>query len=126
MTKSTHKQKEVQRQIIIDAGHDPATLFVGSHSWWFNPTNHNSLRLTKFGVECIIKVGKKFPTIIDLPDEQKILPKQLLQLERQFTEPYYIKNPTTLWVFGETDAIMLQLHAGNLRNYLNSLEDSAG
>jgi hypothetical protein len=91
------------------------------HLWWQNPTNPYSLRLTSVGYEWFkIRASIKCYEII-LPEGQRILPKQLLQLERTFTEPYYVKNYKTLAVFGEKDAIMLELHAGDLVSYLNNI-----
>ena len=55
---------------------------------------------------------------------KQITPKNLLQLERLLTEPYYIASLTELWVHSETDAIMLTLNSGNLGMYLDSLQDS--
>ena len=52
----------------------------------------------------------------------KIGTKHLLQLERLLQEPYYIRNLTHLVVSSETDAVMLQLHAGNLSQYLDNLQ----
>lgn len=51
-----------------------------------------------------------------------LTPRNLLQLERLLTEPYYISNVTRLLLFGERDAIMLRLNNGDLSSYLNSLE----
>jgi len=48
----------------------------------------------------------------------------LLQLERLLQEPYYIRNLTHLIVASETDAVMLQLHAGDLAQYLDNLQSN--
>ena len=56
---------------------------------------------------------------------QHIKPRQLLQLERLLTEPYYIKDLLKLWVHSEQDAIMLQLHAGNLAQFLDNLQENS-
>jgi hypothetical protein len=58
---------------------------------------------------------------VDLGDH-RIYPRQLLQLERLFQAPYYIQTMTRLVVYGESDYVMLQLHAGNLPLYLNNME----
>ncbi len=120
----THNQHEKQVEVIILAGYDP-TRFVGvEHQWWYNPINQNSLRLTHVGFKWFTQHAKLASHEIKLPDDQKILPKHYLQLEKLFTEPYYIRGRGAIVVFGERDAIMLQLHAGNLTAYLDSLENS--
>lgn len=124
MTPYTHKQHEKQVEVIILAGYDP-TRFVGvEHQWWQNPTNSNSLRLTTVGYKWFTTVAKLKAYEIKLPEEQQILPKHYLQLEKCFEEPYYIKGRKAIVVFGERDAVMLQLHAGNLAAYLDNLESN--
>ena len=49
--------------------------------------------------------------------------RQLLQLERLLKEPYYIRGRTIV-LSSERDAIMLQLHAGDLARYLDNLESN--
>lgn len=119
MTKSTHSQAHWQ-QLMIDAVRPGAEWPGVEQIWWFNPINPKSLRLTKLGFEHA-KTKSKLPHwTIEL--NAKILPKQLLQLERCFTSPYFIRNLKTLEVFDDRDAVMLQLHAGNLAQYLDNLQ----
>ena len=54
--------------------------------------------------------------------EKLLTGKQLLQLERLFTYPYYIRNLKTIYLFSEQDYIMVTLHGGDLATYLNNLE----
>ena len=118
----THNQHEKQVEVIILAGYDP-TRFVGvEHPWWYNPINQNSLRLTHVGFKWFTQHAKLASYEIKLPDDQKILPKHYLQLEKLFTEPYYIRGRGAIVVLGARAAIMLQLPAGNLTAYLDSLE----
>lgn len=86
---------------------------------WRNPTKpHHSLRLTQEGRVWI----KKY---CHLPEYQfkieSVSNHQLLQLDHLITAPYFLQNRTVLFLFGETDAIMLELHASNLAAYLDSL-----
>ena len=121
MSESTpNRQRDYQRQVISGAGLDPN--FYESHTkiWWRNPTNKNSLRLTNFGLKFFSKAIKQ-PTFTIKLDADSIKSKHLLQLERLFTAPYFIKN-TAIIVFSEQDAIMLNLHAGNLNAYLETLQ----
>jgi len=121
---STHKQHEKQVEVIALAGYDPARFVGVEHQWWYNPINHNSLRLTHVGFKWFTQHGKLKSYEIKLPEDQKILPKHYLQLEKLFEEPYYIKSRASIVVFGERDAVMLQLHAGDLTSYLNNLESN--
>lgn len=93
---------------------------VGKH-WWHNPINGSSLRLTNEGVNWVKKFTKFKLHRIDLVDP--IYPKQLLQLERLFTQPYFISKKYIL-VLSDQDAVMLQLHAGDLRTYLDNLQQN--
>ncbi len=120
----THKQHEKQVEVIILAGYDPARFVGVEHQWWYNPINHNSLRLTHVGFKWFTQHAKLKSYEIKLPEDQKILPKHYLQLEKLFEEPYYIKGRASIVVFGERDAVMLQLHAGDLTSYLNNLESN--
>lgn len=90
-------------------------------TWWFNPLNFNSLRLTRPAFNMLSKQTDVPKWKFDLP--QVILPKTLLQLEKYFTSPYFI-NMKTIWVFGETESIMLALHGNNLQQYLDNHDES--
>jgi hypothetical protein len=80
------------------------------------------MRLSKVGA---IWLAKKTDFVVHaIQLDKPITPKMLLQLERLLTEPYFIKDLKELWVHSEQDAIMLTLHAGNLANYLDSLQDN--
>jgi hypothetical protein len=122
VNKSTlNKQRDFQRRVISGAGLDPLPYESFITLWWRNPTNHDSLRLTHIGL-------KFFTHQLKLPSHEiklsePIKSKNLLQLERLFKEPYFIKTESLI-VMGEEDAIMLQLHAGNLGQYLKNLEMS--
>ena len=102
---------------LIDlAGPGPLPLTL-----WFNPLSpHHSLRVTDEGKKWIM-------SSCDLPIYHFKLTKtinnqQLLQLDHLIESPYYIRSRHMLELFGEDDAIMLSLHAGNLAQYLQNLE----
>lgn len=90
------------------------------YQWWYNPVNRHSLRLTSLGYKWIIKYTDLKFHKIDL--QNKIMGRQYLQLERLLTAPYFIAKPNQIGVQSETDAVMLQLHAGDLVTYLDNLE----
>lgn len=104
-------------KLLLDLGHDPETPLT--ESWWTNPINSESMRLNRMGFMWFHDVAKISSYEIAL--SHALTARHLLQLERLISEPYFIKK-SSLIVFGERDAIMLQLHAGNLAAYLNSLE----
>jgi hypothetical protein len=87
--------------------------------WWKNPTNRESLRLSHQGFHWVSKntAVPNWPVRIS----QSINGKQLIQLERVFKSPYFLSK-TGITVFSEEDFIMLQLHAGDLAQYLNNLQ----
>jgi hypothetical protein len=123
VTRSTkHLQRKFQQQFIVASGYPKPENFVGvEFTWWQNPSNLESLRLTKTGYEWTKKYcGVKY---VEVKISHDVHFKQLLQLERLLREPYYIRGKTIL-LSGERDAIMLQLHAGNLAQYLDNLESN--
>lgn len=112
-------QSEYQSKILTERGLIPKDYLHLIPTWWRNPTNRKSLRLTHYGLVAFHKLGvKTYEIKITTP----ISSKHLLQLERLFKEPYYIRGAGDLVVFGEEDAIMLQLHAGNLAQYLDNMQ----
>ena len=121
MKESTpNRQREYQRQVLAAAGLDPNLFEEMIKIWWRNPMNPNSLRLTNYGLK-FFTTNLRQPTYSIKLDANSVRSKHLLQLERLFTAPYFIKN-TALVVFSEQDAIMLQLHAGDLSTYLDNLQ----
>lgn len=118
MTKSTLNQHEFIYNTLVEAGLDPNKKF---NDFWFNPLNQFSLRLTFEGYKQAAKCGIKFHKITLTG---MILPKQMLQLERLFKSPYYIQQLKVLYVTDEQDAVMLQLHGGDLNTYLDNLQDN--
>ena len=88
--------------------------------WFRNPTNHRSLRLSALGWKQWQRHGGF--TFHEIKLNAVVTGRQMLQLEKMFAEPYYIKGDSNICVIGEQDAIMLQLHAGNLGQYLDNLQ----
>ncbi len=109
-------------KIVHDNGAVNKKFLTGNlrHLWFRNPTNRSSLRLSSVGWQLFkTHAGVKFHEIVL---EETVTGRQMLQLERLFNAPYYIKGAFNLHVVSEQDAIMLQLHAGNLAQYLNNLQ----
>lgn len=100
----------------------PGVDFPGvEHTWWFNPINKHSLRLTHIGSQWVKKHTNLTLHRVDI--HTRILPKQMLQLEKLFTKPYYFSDKFIL-VMSDQDAVMLQLHGGNLAQYLDNLQQN--
>lgn len=123
MSKSIHRQLEVQNRVIANAGYDPDQLINASNTWWKNPLNTSSLRLTPEGFRWFTEVAKLTSHQIDVPKDQPIVGRHMLQLENLFEDPYFIRGLHTIFIFGERDAIMLKLHSGNLTQYLDNLQN---
>lgn len=90
--------------------------------WWHNPTNYNSLRLTRPAFNVLQKQSQIENWKFELP--QDILPKTMLLLERHFKAPYFIHNLKTVYIYDDREAMILALHGNNLHQYLVNLEDS--
>ncbi len=100
------------------------TLFRGPRprQIWHNPTNPDSLRLTAEAYGVLVKYEGKTVYLFKL--NTQMTNHMLLQLDRLMTAPYYIRSRHFLELFGEADAIMLNLHANDLKQYLNNLAES--
>lgn len=113
MTKSSLKpgrQREFERSLF--RGPLPKRV-------WHNTLNPDSLRLTPESYSVLTKYenNKNYPFKLEIPMTNLML----LQLDRLMTAPYYIGSRKQIQLFGEADAIMLQLHGSNLAQYLENL-----
>jgi len=97
--------------------------FDNPASWWFNPVNPDSLRLTKpaFNMLNQNKEIKNWHFKLSQP----LVPRAYIQLEKHFTSPYYISGSKSVYVFDERDSIMLALHGSNLQQYLDNLAQNS-
>ncbi len=84
---------------------------------WWNHTDKTNLRLSKYGWKFITQSKIK---IYCCELSQPLRSRTLIQLSRFFTCPYYIKSLETIYVLGEQEMVMLQLHANNLQQYLDN------
>ena len=88
-------------------------------SWWFNPLNPDSLRLTRPAFNMLNKNKDIKHWQFKLP--ASLVTRAYIQLEKHFTSPYYIPSHNSIYVFSEQDSIMLALHGSNLQQYLDNL-----
>lgn len=88
-------------------------------SWWHNPVNPNSLRLTRPAFNMLNKNPEIKHWQFKLPTS--LVTRAYIQLEKHFTSPYYIPTHNSIYVFSEQDSIMLALHGSNLQQYLDNL-----
>ena len=112
MTKSTHSSRQQEFEDTLFRGAKPTQV-------WQNPLNSNSLRLTSQAYSILTKYENKQNYPFKL--EVAMTNRMLLQLDHLMTAPYYIGSRKQIQLFGEADAIMLQLHGSNLAQYLDNL-----
>ena len=93
--------------------------FDNPASWWHNPLNPDSLRLTRPAFNMLNKNKEIKNWHFKLPTE--LVNRSYIQLEKHFKSPYYISGPKSIYVFDERDSIMLALHGSNLQQYLDNL-----
>jgi hypothetical protein len=89
------------------------------HALWVNTLNPNSLRLTQGGYEWVVKACKQTAYVFVTT---YVSNGALVKLDHLMTAPYYVRNRYHLHLFNEEDAIMLNLHSGNLDRYLKDLD----
>jgi len=122
VTKSIHDPQQHFITLANEAASVSTNPGKNARMLWFrNPTNHDSLRLTRIGFTWFF--GKAGFTFHKIELASEVTGRQLIQLERLFTAPYVITQKT-IHVMSEQDAVMLQLHAGNLAQYLDNLQDN--
>lgn len=92
-------------------------------SWWMNPTDPNSLRLTLQGLQFVKAILKIQSYEFKLP--QDLTNHNLLQLERHFKGMYYLLKRHKIILFEEEEALMLHLHGSDLKPYLDNLESQS-
>ena len=123
MTKSSPKsytQRQLTKIFIQQADLPISVTTDMQRRWWKNPTDDNSLRLSLAGLQ-FVKANLKLQSYdFELPEE--LTNHNLLQLERQFKSMYYLLKRQKIIVFEESEAMMLTLHSGNLKAYLDSIE----
>jgi hypothetical protein len=123
VTKSSPKsytQRQLTKIFIQQADLPVGVTTDMQRRWWKNPTDDNSLRLSLAGLQ-FVKANLKLQSYdFELPEE--LTNHNLLQLERQFKSMYYLLKRQKIIVFEESEAMMLTLHSGNLKAYLDSIE----
>jgi hypothetical protein len=120
VTKSTHNQQSYTEGILQAGGRSAAEYPQYIRVWWWNPTDTNSLRLSKSGWQ-FIKKSTKIP-LYECSLSEPLRNRTLIQLSRLFTCPYYIEKPDKLILLGEQETVLLKLHADNLQQYLDNLQ----
>jgi hypothetical protein len=124
VTKSILNRQDLVQESCVAQGIEPTKdqLEKSNNVLWYNKINAQSLRLTHDGLLFFTRTIKFHNITLADP----VRPKQMLQLERLLTSPYYLRqmsqNPA-IFVSSEQDAIMLQLHGGDLNTYLDNLQD---
>lgn len=89
-------------------------------SWWYNPLNASSMRLSREGANYATNRAKIHYYIHEL--SSVILPKTLLQLEKILEYPYYIPQLKKIIVFDERTSLTLTLYGNDLQTYLDNVQ----
>jgi hypothetical protein len=108
------RQRDWEKQLFSSGNFTPTQI-------WRNVLNPNSLRLT-VGAYRSLLIHKVLFYNFQLDSMTNL---QLLQLDRLFESPYFIKDRKHLELLGERDSIMLQLHGNNLKQYLDNLANES-
>lgn len=114
MIKSTHKpgrQRDWETKLFDQASIAPEFI-------WRNILNPNSLRLAAGSYK---QLRSRKEIVFYQFTIDSISNLQLLQLDHLLRSPYYVRDRKHLELLGEEDAIMLQLHGNNLKQYLDNL-----
>ena len=113
-----YTQRQLTEIFCAQAGEPYSHYF--QKSWWVNPLDSDSLRLTLAGLQ-FVKANLQLESYeFKLPEE--LSNHNLLQLERYLAGPYYLLKRSKIIVFEEQEALMLTLYSGNLKAYLDSKE----
>jgi hypothetical protein len=86
--------------------------------WFFNPLNAGSMRLTKTGYQFCTLTAQFQQYRHEIPT--KMMPKTLLQMEKNFPCPYYLPTLSDLRLFDERTSLTLTLYANDLQKYLDN------
>lgn len=124
MTKSTLNQFDYARLFLTDAGIDEQNNSIDIGSFWWNTVDLNHLRLSLSGIT-FIKKQTKLP-IYTINISHPLLSRHLIKLSRIRIGPYYLHqthNKTTIVLLDQESATMMTLHAGNLGQYLDNLQE---
>ena len=121
--RSSHKQYSQQQltKILFSVADSTDITIRELHLLaWKNPTNPNSLHLSTAGWALVAKLKMQ---VYKYEFSKPLNGKTLLQLERYLNGPYYVyKQSHRLAILDEQDHLMLELHAGNIAEYLDNLE----
>lgn len=90
-------------------------------AFWNNPTDDQSLSLTLYGYNFLVKELKLKSYTYEV--QEPLTNGNILQMERYFPSMYFMFGKRKkITVFEEQEATMLSLYSGDLQAYLRSLE----
>ena len=88
-------------------------------SWWQNPVNQNSWRLSQRGHE-LFRYELKVQALVHTVTSSLKNNRMLLLLEKHLTTPFYILSQDRIVFFSENDSIMITLLDDNIEQYLKN------
>lgn len=122
MTKSTRNQQSFTEGFLTAAGRSSSEYPQYIKAWWWNHTDPNNLRLSKSGLDFLLKFTDIL--IYECKLSEPLKNRSLIQLSRFLNCPYYIVKLDKIFLLGEEETIMLKLHADNMQQYLDNLQFS--
>lgn len=104
--------------VLQKAGLEPAFL-PPTNIWWYNSLNPQSFRLTRQFYEFIRKRTDIETHVCEVTAD--LVPKTLLQLEKHFKYPYYIKSKNEIVLLSQDHVVWLTLYGNDLQKYLDAM-----
>lgn len=88
--------------------------------WWTTPYSPIGFRLTPEGNRFLSDVLQLQHYQFKIKENNTKSLKLFLQMNKYIISPYYLKGQSTIIFYGETDATMMGLYAGDLATYLEN------
>lgn len=92
-------------------------------AWWYDARPKGGLRLTDAGYSMFVQDLNLHQHVFHV-DTCILKPRNLLQLDRYLTCPYYLRRRRgqyNIVLFGDQEAVMLNLY-GDVERFISSLE----
>ena len=115
-------KKEYTKLFLEQAGFSTTEQAIKEHlrMWWYTPYSPNSLRLTSKGSKFLTQILRLDNYKYDLKEGTKLTGHLTIQMSKHLSAPFYLPDRNTIVFYGQTDATMLALMAGDLASYLEN------
>lgn len=88
--------------------------------WWVSPFSPIGFRLSTEGNRFLSQVLKLQKYSYQIKEDNVKSLKLYLRMNKYLISPYYLQGSSTIVLYGETDAVMMGLYAGDLQQYLEN------